>query len=35
MRFSILDLAPVPEGHTTAEAIANSVDLARNAEAWG
>ncbi len=35
MRFSVLDLAPVPEGHTTAEAIANSVDLARHAEGWG
>ncbi len=35
MRFSVLDLAPVPEGHTAAEAIANSVDLARHAEGWG
>ncbi|WP_102107758.1 LLM class flavin-dependent oxidoreductase [Oceaniglobus roseus] len=35
MHHSILDLAPVPEGHGPAEAIANSVDLARHAEGWG
>jgi luciferase family oxidoreductase group 1 len=35
MRHSVLDLAPVPEGADTAEAIANSVDLARHAESWG
>ena len=32
---SLLDLAPVPEGLTTAQALANSADLARHAEAWG
>ena len=32
---SLLDLAPVPEGVTTAQALANSADLARHAEAWG
>ncbi|MCU0853923.1 MAG: LLM class flavin-dependent oxidoreductase [Rhodobacteraceae bacterium] len=35
MKYSVLDLCPVPEGSTTAEAIANTVDLARHAEAWG
>jgi luciferase family oxidoreductase group 1 len=34
-RFSILDLAPVREGGTVAEAFRNSVDLARHAEGWG
>jgi luciferase family oxidoreductase group 1 len=33
--FSILDLAPVPEGATPAEALRRSVDLAQHAEAWG
>ncbi len=33
--ISLLDLAPVPEGHTAAEALANTVDLARAAEAAG
>jgi luciferase family oxidoreductase group 1 len=33
--YSILDLAPVPEGSNPADAIANSVDLARHAERWG
>ncbi|WBU56877.1 LLM class flavin-dependent oxidoreductase [Paracoccus sediminicola] len=32
MRYSILDLAPVPEGSSTAEAIADSVALARMAD---
>ncbi|WBU64117.1 LLM class flavin-dependent oxidoreductase [Paracoccus aerodenitrificans] len=32
MRYSILDLAPVPEGFSTAEAIANSVSLAQMAD---
>lgn len=32
MRYSILDLAPVPEGSTTAEAIASSVALAQMAD---
>ncbi|MFP4327002.1 MAG: LLM class flavin-dependent oxidoreductase [Paracoccaceae bacterium] len=35
MRYSLLDLAPVPEGSDAAQAIANSVDLARHAEDWG
>jgi luciferase family oxidoreductase group 1 len=35
MRHAILDLAPVPEGADAAQAIANSVDLARHAERWG
>jgi luciferase family oxidoreductase group 1 len=35
MKYSVLDLCPVPEGSGTAEAIANTVDLARHAEAWG
>ncbi len=33
--FSLLDLSPVPEGKTTAEALAATVDLARAAEGWG
>ncbi len=35
MKFSLLDLAPVAEGQTAAIALANSLDLARHAEAWG
>ncbi len=35
MRISVLDLAPIPEGGTARDAIQNSVDLARHAEAWG
>ncbi len=35
MHYSVLDLAPVPEDSDAARAIANSVDLARHAEAWG
>ena len=34
-RFSVLDLAPVREGGTIAEALHNSADLARHAEQWG
>ena len=34
-RYSILDLAPVRENGTIAEAFSNSVDLARHAERWG
>jgi luciferase family oxidoreductase group 1 len=34
-RFSVLDLAPVREGGTIAEAFRNSIDLARHAERWG
>lgn len=33
--FSVLDLAPVPEGAAPAEALSNTLDLARHAEAWG
>jgi luciferase family oxidoreductase group 1 len=33
--FSLLDLSPVPEGQTAAEALANTVDLARAAEQAG
>ena len=33
--YSVLDLSPVPEGGTAADALANSLDLARHAEAWG
>ncbi|MDU8913600.1 LLM class flavin-dependent oxidoreductase [Aestuariicoccus sp. MJ-SS9] len=33
--FSLLDLSPVPEGHSIAEALANTVDLARAAERFG
>jgi luciferase family oxidoreductase group 1 len=35
MRYSVLDLAPVPEGAEAGQAIANTVELARQAEAWG
>ncbi|MFC0283146.1 LLM class flavin-dependent oxidoreductase [Camelimonas abortus] len=33
--FSVLDLAFIPEGQTAADALRNSVDLARHAEKWG
>ncbi|MBP7001030.1 LLM class flavin-dependent oxidoreductase [Amaricoccus sp.] len=33
--ISVLDLAPVPEGSTPTRALANTLDLARHAEAWG
>lgn len=33
--YSLLDLAPVPEGAETADALSNSVDLAQHAEALG
>jgi luciferase family oxidoreductase group 1 len=35
MRYSLLDLAPIPEGSTAGEAIANSVSLAQFAESQG
>ena len=35
MNLSILDLAPVPEGATPADALRHSLDLARHAERWG
>ena len=34
-RYSILDLCPVVEGGTPAQALRNSLDLAQHAEAWG
>jgi luciferase family oxidoreductase group 1 len=33
--LSILDLAPIVEGGTPADALRNSLDLARHAESWG
>jgi luciferase family oxidoreductase group 1 len=33
--YSLLDLSPVPEGATVADALANTVDLARHAERLG
>ncbi|SEN49701.1 LLM class flavin-dependent oxidoreductase [Palleronia pelagia] len=35
MKYSVLDLSPVPEGSTASAAIANSVELAQKAESWG
>ncbi len=35
MKYSILDLCPVPEGSTAADAMANSADLAQHAESLG
>src|SRR3989338_6664411 len=35
MKYSLLDLSPVPEGQTAAQALANTLDLARHAESWG
>jgi luciferase family oxidoreductase group 1 len=33
--LSILDLSPIVEGGTVAQALRNSLDLARHADAWG
>lgn len=33
--YSLLDLSPVPEGGKPADALANTLDLAQHAEAWG
>ncbi|ALG91578.1 MULTISPECIES: LLM class flavin-dependent oxidoreductase [Actibacterium] len=33
--YSLLDLAPIPEGFTAVDALRNTVDLARHAETWG
>ncbi len=33
--FSILDLTPVPSGGTATDAVANSIDLARQVDGWG
>ncbi len=35
MKYSILDLCPVPEGHTAVDAMRNSADLAQHAESLG
>lgn len=35
VKLAVLDLAPVPEGSTPADALQRSVDLARHAEKWG
>ncbi|MGP6087287.1 LLM class flavin-dependent oxidoreductase [Antarctobacter jejuensis] len=35
MQYSLLDLSPVPEGFTAADALRNTGDLARHAEDWG
>ncbi|WP_136442979.1 LLM class flavin-dependent oxidoreductase [Pacificoceanicola onchidii] len=35
MRYSLLDLSPVPEGFTASDALRNTGDLARHAEGWG
>ena len=34
-KFSVLDLAPIVEGSNAGRALANTLDLARHAEAWG
>jgi luciferase family oxidoreductase group 1 len=34
-KFSLLDLSPIPEGKTAADALGHSVDLARAAEGFG
>jgi len=34
IRFSILDLAPIPQGATASDALRNSLDLAQHAEKW-
>ena len=33
--LSVLDLAPIPEGKTPADALRNTLDLAQHAERWG
>lgn len=33
--YSLLDLSPVPEGFEAADAIQNTLDLAKKAESWG
>ncbi|RAI04410.1 alkane 1-monooxygenase [Acuticoccus sediminis] len=33
--YNILDLSPIPEGGTAADALARSTDLAQHAEQWG
>lgn len=34
-KYSLLDLSPIPEGETAADALARSVSLAKAAETWG
>lgn len=33
--YSILDLSPIPQGFTAADALHHSRDLAQHAEKWG
>jgi len=33
--FSVLDLSPIKQGETAADAFRNSLDLAKHAESWG
>ena len=33
--YSILDISPIPAGFTAADALRNSLDVARHAEKWG
>jgi len=33
--FSLLDLSPIPQGSTAAQALKNTLDLAQHAEGWG
>src|SRR5919106_5301074 len=33
--YSVLDLAPIGEGSTAGDALRNTLELARHAEAWG
>ena len=33
--FSVLDLAPIPQGSTVTDALRNTLDLAQHAERWG
>lgn len=35
IKYSVLDLAPILEGATAADAFKNTLDLARHAEKWG
>lgn len=35
IKYSVLDLAPIAENHTAADAFKHSVDLAQHAEKWG
>src|SRR4051812_18645367 len=35
LRLSVLDLSPIPSGSTSAEALRNTLDLARRVDEWG